>query len=84
MLSICAILSSHLLAVQESGSKHARNCVYLSKIETISFESVKSYVFSPGKHIGREIAAAVGEVDKKLHIFVHGPMWHIYICTERS
>ena len=40
-------------------------------------------MFSPGKHIGREIAAAVGEVDRKLHFFVHGPMWYIYICTER-
>ena len=43
MLSIYAKLSSHVLAIRErerereSGSKHARNCVYLSKIENSSY-----------------------------------------------
>ena len=36
-LSLYAKLSSHILAIRErereNGSKHARNCVYLSKIE---------------------------------------------------
>ena len=38
MLSIYFNLSNHLLAAQrESGSKHERNCVYLSMIENISY-----------------------------------------------
>ena len=39
MLSIYAKPSSHVLAIQEreSGSKHARNYVYLSKIENSSY-----------------------------------------------
>ena len=32
MLSIHDKLSSHLLAVRESGSKHARNCVYFQEL----------------------------------------------------
>ena len=36
MLSIYAKLSSHTCYLRESGSKHARNCVYLSKIENSS------------------------------------------------
>ena len=37
--SIYAKLSSHVFAIQERerGSKHARNCVYLCKIENSSF-----------------------------------------------
>ena len=37
MLSINAKLSSHVLAVRETGSKHARNCDYLSKMENSSY-----------------------------------------------
>ena len=39
MLSLYAKLSSHALAIQEreSGSKHVRNWVYLSKIENSSY-----------------------------------------------
>ena len=41
MLSIYAKLSSHVLTIRErereSGSKHARNCVYLGKIENSSY-----------------------------------------------
>ena len=48
MLSIYATLSSHLLAVQvrENGSKPARDCVHLGKIENSSYRPSRTCITS--------------------------------------
>ena len=59
MLSIYTKLASHALAIErESSSKHARNCVYLSKVENGSYH--QELVLHPIPEHVDELSTLVG------------------------